>query len=139
MSELVPDADPPTSEASEPDVVVIVEDYPDISQLVGDLLRAEGYEVQVISRGAEVLGAVKQYRPTLLLLDLSLPDISGHEVLRQLGQHADTSEVPVIIVSAYAETVRNQPQVRGIVAKPFDIGNFLDVVAEVRQRAHDRN
>lgn len=133
MSDLTSDDGESASDPPENNVVVIVEDYPDISELVGGLLEGEGYQVQQVSRGADALGAVQLHHPALVLLDLSLPDIPGSEVLRQLGQHPEASQIPVIIVSAYADQVRPGLQVRAVVAKPFDLRTLLDAVAEVRQ------
>lgn len=113
-------------------VVVIAEDYADISQLVGDILRDEGYDVHSVSRGADVYKAVRQLQPLVLLLDLSLPDVPGNEVLQQLSRDQVTDHVPVIIVSAYTDQLRRVPQVLGVVNKPFDINTLLDEVAKVR-------
>lgn len=113
-------------------VVVIAEDYADISQLVGDILRDEGYDVHSVSRGADVYNAVRQLQPLVLLLDLSLPDVPGNEVLQQLSRDQVTDHVPVIIVSAYTDQLRRVPQVLGVVNKPFDINTLLDEVAKVR-------
>lgn len=112
--------------------VVVAEDYPDISQLVGDILREEGYDVRIVSRGAEVMPAILKYHPSLLLLDLSLPDMPGNDVLQQLELSPETCSIPVIIVSAYTDTLRRVPQVRAVVNKPFDITTLLDAVEQVR-------
>lgn len=112
-------------------LVVVAEDYPDISQLVGDLLRDEGYDVEVVDRGTDVIDAVLRHRPCLLLLDLSLPDMPGNEVLHQLTQNPNTRDVPVVVVSAYTERLERAPMVRAVVNKPFDIGTLLDTVASV--------
>lgn len=117
------------SESRTRPLVVIAEDYPDISQLVRDILREEGYDVIVVTRGSEVVGAVVEHRPGLLLLDLSLPDMPGNEVLQQLVHNPDTRDVPVVIVSAYTELLRTVPMVRAVVNKPFDISTLLDAVA----------
>lgn len=113
-------------------VVVIAEDYADISQLVGDILRDEGYQVHSVSRGAEVFGAVKKLHPMVLLLDLSMPDVPGNEVLQQLSHDVETDNIPVIIVSAYTDQLRRVPQVIGVVNKPFDINTLLDEVGRVK-------
>jgi CheY-like chemotaxis protein len=120
-----------TAQANE--VVVIAEDYPDISQLVGDILRDEGFRVVAVARGAEVVPAVKRHRPSLLLLDLSLPDIPGNEVLRQLALSPETSDIPVIIVSAYTEQLRRVPQVQAVVNKPFDLTTLVEAVQAARK------
>jgi len=117
-------------------VVVIAEDYADISQLVGDILRDEGYQVHSVSRGADVYSAVKKFLPIVLLLDLSMPDVPGNEVLQQLTRDPETDHVPVIIVSAYTDQLRRVPQVVGVVNKPFDINTLLDEVARVKAGEH---
>lgn len=119
-------------------LVVIAEDYPDISQLVRDILREEGYDVVIVTRGSEVIGAVLEHRPGLLLLDLSLPDMPGNEVLEQLTHNPDTREVPVVVVSAYTEHLQKVPMVRAVVNKPFDIATLLDAVAAACQGTYPR-
>lgn len=118
--------------ASANNTVVLAEDYPDISQLVGDILREEGYDVRAVMRGAEVMPAVLNCHPAFVILDLSLPDMSGNEVLQQLEINPETCSIPVIIVSAYTDTLRRVPQVRAVVNKPFDITTLLDAVEQVR-------
>ncbi|HEX5414061.1 MAG TPA: response regulator [Chloroflexota bacterium] len=113
-------------------VVVIAEDYADISQLVGDILRDEGYQVHSVTRGADVFNAVKKFRPMVLLLDLSMPDVPGNEVLQQLTRDAEACQIPVIIVSAYTDQLKRVPQVRGVINKPFDINTLLDEVGRVK-------
>lgn len=120
------------------DLVVIAEDYPDISQLVGDLLRGEGYDVAAVANGREVLDTVLLHQPCILLLDLSLPDMPGNEVIQQLQLHPKTSRVPIVVVSAYTEHLHRVPQVRAVVNKPFDISTLLDAVAEARRALNEQ-
>jgi len=117
-----------SSAAASKKVVLIAEDYPDISQLVSDLLRDEGYDVIAVSRGGEVVPAVKQYHPAVVLLDLALPDIPGNAVLERLSMDPETDKVPVIIISAYSERLRRVPQVFAVVNKPFEIDVLLNAV-----------
>jgi CheY-like chemotaxis protein len=138
VGETTSDAGESAADAPDNNVVVVVEDYPDIGDLVHGLLEAEGYQVWRVSRGADALGAVQHHRPAVVLLDLSLPDIPGSEVLRLLGEHPEASQIPVIIVSAYADQAIPWPQVRAVVAKPFDLGTLLDAVAQVRQSQSGR-
>jgi putative two-component system response regulator len=114
-------------------LVLIAEDYPDISQLVGDILQDEGYRVIVVSRGADVVPSVIRTKPDLVLLDLSLPDIPGNEVLRQLSANRETCDIPVIIVSAYTDQLRRVPQVVSVVNKPFDLNTLVEAVQEAKQ------
>jgi DNA-binding response OmpR family regulator len=116
--------------------VLVAEDYPDISQLVGDILKNEGYQVISVSRGADVVPTVLRCRPDLILLDLSLPDIPGNEVLRQLSANQLASGIPVIIVSAYTDQLKRVPQVAAVVNKPFDLSTLVNAVEEARQARH---
>ena len=81
---------------------------------------------------------MRQYRPGLVLLDLSLPDVPGNEILRQLDLNPETNQVPIIVVSAYTEQLRRVPQVRAVVNKPFDISTLLEAVDLARQNGQDR-
>ncbi|MGH2461809.1 MAG: response regulator [Chloroflexota bacterium] len=112
--------------------LVVAEDYPDISQLVADIFRTEGYHVVAVSRGGDVIPAVLKYHPALVLLDLALPDMPGNEVLRQLALSPETDKVPVVIISAYTERLRRVPQVRAVVTKPFDIDTLLSAAREAQ-------
>lgn len=111
-------------------VVVLAEDYPDVRELIGDILRGEGYRVVAVSRGDDVVGAVRENRPSVVLLDLALPDEPGSAVLRELGLSEDTAQVPVVVVTAYTERVPRDPRVRMVVSKPFEIDDLVAAVEE---------
>ena len=113
-------------------VVVVAEDYPDISQLVGDIFRDEGYHVVSVSRGGDVVPAVRQFHPAVVLLDLAFPDMPGNDVLQHLSTSPETNQIPVIIISAYTERLQRVPQVRAVVNKPFDIDTLLKAVEEAQ-------
>jgi two-component system response regulator BaeR len=89
------------TEADAP-VILVVEDEPKLAQLLADYLVAGGFAPHVVTRGDEVLAAVKAHDPALLLLDLNLPGMDGLSVCRELRK---TSEVPVIMVTARAEEI----------------------------------
>lgn len=121
-----------SASSEEHKVLVVAEDYPDISQLVADIFRSEGYYVVSVSRGGDVMPAVMKYHPVVVLLDLALPDMPGNEVLQQLTMNPETDKVPVIIISAYAERLHRVPQVRAVVNKPFDIDTLLKAAREAQ-------
>jgi two-component system phosphate regulon response regulator PhoB len=80
--------------------VVIIEDEPDIANLLARRFASEGFRVATASDGRAGLHAVHLYHPDLLLLDLLLPTMSGWEVCRSLKANLATHDIPVIIVSA---------------------------------------
>ncbi|MCO7224840.1 response regulator [Pleionea sp. CnH1-48] len=82
--------------------VLIVEDELKIANLLNDYLTASGYACQIISNGLEVVPAIKQSPPDLLLLDLMLPGKDGLDICREVRQF---SELPIIMVTAKIEEI----------------------------------
>jgi DNA-binding response OmpR family regulator len=80
--------------------VVIIEDEPDIANLLARRFASEGFRVATATDGQAGLHAVHLYRPDLILLDLLLPGVNGWEVCRSLKANLATQDIPVIIVSA---------------------------------------
>ncbi len=84
--------------------VVVVDDYSDGRELMGMLLRSEGFHVKEAATGAEAL-ALAADRPSLMVLDVNLPDIDGFEVCRRIKTDPQTAGVAILQVSAaYRET-----------------------------------
>lgn len=82
--------------------VLIVEDEPDIAELIEFHLQREGYSPRIASSGSEALRCVESERPALILLDIMLPDLDGLEVCRRLKRNGG-AEVPIIMVTARGE------------------------------------
>jgi two-component system, OmpR family, response regulator BaeR len=82
--------------------VLVVEDEPKLSTLLDEYLRASGFETRVLDDGREVLPAVEQRKPDIILLDLMLPGRSGLDVFKEVRAAHD---VPVVMVTALVEEV----------------------------------
>lgn len=83
--------------------VLVVEDEEDILQLVEYNLLKEGYTVSCARTGEEGLRLARDEKPDLVLLDLMLPGIDGHEVCRALRREAATEKVPIVMLTAKGE------------------------------------
>lgn len=83
--------------------LLVVEDDPALSRLIGYNLEKQGYAVRVVGDGEAALEQVRQKRPDLLLLDWMLPGISGLEVCRQLRGQPKTATLPIVMLSARGE------------------------------------
>ena len=81
--------------------IMVVDDDPNIAQLVRLYLEKEGFDVTVESRGDEALAAFQKNPPSLVLLDIMLPGMDGKQVCRAIRQQSD---IPIIMLSAKAET-----------------------------------
>lgn len=105
--------------------ILAVDDTPASLRLLTDILKEEGYEVRSAISGELALHAAASNPPELVLLDIRMPGMDGFEVCRRLKAQPETSEVPVIFVSAVSET---DEKVKG-----FGIG-AVDFVTKPYQR-----
>jgi CheY-like chemotaxis protein len=79
--------------------VLIVDDYPGARYLRSRILSEAGYEVLEAGNGSEALAIARSARPSLILLDVNLPDISGFEVCARLKEDPATASIPVIQIT----------------------------------------
>jgi DNA-binding response OmpR family regulator len=84
-------------------VVLIVDDDPDILELVSLTLERDGYEVAQARNGEEALRIASERRLHLAVLDLMMPGIDGYEVTRRLRVNDPDGTLPILILSAFAE------------------------------------
>jgi two-component system OmpR family response regulator len=116
--------------------VLVVDDEPNITELVAMALRYEGFTVKTAATGRGALTAVTQFSPALVILDVMLPDIDGLEVMRRLNNGGQ--RVPVIFLTARDAT---EDKVHGLtvggddyVTKPFSIEELVARVRVVLRR-----
>ena len=121
---------------SEPIRILVVDDEPNITELVSMALRYESFEVEAAHTGQEALDTVASFRPELVVLDIMLPDFDGFEVARQLA--ARDERVPILFLTARDTT---QDKVRGLtgggddyVTKPFSLEELVARVRAILRR-----
>jgi two-component system phosphate regulon response regulator PhoB len=85
---------------SEPQLIVVADDDPDVRDLLGLQLRSAGYEVVAAADGDEALHAVMEHAPALVLLDVNMPQRSGIDVVARLRAQRETRHLPIMLVSA---------------------------------------
>ena len=84
-------------------LICIVDDDPDVRELVEYKLLQNGHEVISATNGQDALRLVPETRPALLLLDVMMPGLSGFDVLSRLRGNADTRGLPIIMLTAKAQ------------------------------------
>src|SRR4051812_21749315 len=113
--------------------VLVVEDDPDIAELVARYLEKAGYVASRVSSGRDAIDAVRTKPPDLIVLDRMLPHVDGLEVCRQLRASPATASIPIIMLTARAEEseriVGLEMGADDYVAKPFSPN---ELVARVR-------
>ena len=117
---------------SAPKRILIVEDNELNLKLLHDVLEAHGYATIATAEGATALPLARENRPDLILMDLQLPDISGLDAVRELKDHEETRDIPIVAVTAFAMVGDERKALiggcDGYVAKPIQLHDFLNVV-----------
>ena len=85
--------------------ILVVEDEPDVVELLEFNLRGAGFEVVSAGDGAEALKKAREHTPALVILDLMLPEVDGLEVCKILRRHPATAAVPIIMLTAKASEI----------------------------------
>jgi two-component system, OmpR family, alkaline phosphatase synthesis response regulator PhoP len=123
-----------------PTRILVVEDDPDIAQLVERYLVKGGFTVEGAANGREALQAIATKPPDLIVLDLMLPHVDGLEICRRLRADEHTAAVPVIMLTARAE---ESERIVGLelgaddyLAKPFSPNELVARVRALLRRAH---
>ncbi len=80
--------------------ILVVDDDPDIVTLVKTILEREGFGVQTAYNGLEVFSRLEEQKPDLIILDITMPHMGGLAVLMRLKETAETSSIPVIMLTA---------------------------------------
>ncbi len=115
--------------------VLVVDDEPDVIELIEMLLCRKGYEVLTAANGMEGLMRAHEEAPDLILLDIMMDEMDGWETLKLLKLEPATKAIPVVMVSARMEP---RDKIRGLqegavdyITKPFAVKDLLDTVAGV--------
>ncbi|HEY1307732.1 MAG TPA: response regulator [Vicinamibacterales bacterium] len=110
--------------------ILIVDDDPDLVEILRILLEDCGYSVRCARNGREALESVAQERPAVILLDMLMPVMDGWRCAREVRARYGRG-VPIVVVTA-AESARARADTVGsvdeVLAKPFDIGELLRIV-----------
>ncbi len=118
--------------------IVYIEDDPEMIDLVSLIVNKRGFHVKGAHGGRHGLDIVKKERPTLILLDLMMPDMDGWDVYQQLKSEEETRDIPVIIITAKAQSIDRVlglhiAKVDDYISKPFRPQELLDSIEHVLQ------
>jgi PleD family two-component response regulator len=119
--------------------ILVVEDDVDISNMLRIYFDSQGYEVWVAARGQEALDTCRRKLPSIIVLDIMLPDIDGYEVCRRLRGNLRTSHIPILFLTQRDE---RSDKIAGLelgaddyITKPFDIEELKWRVQNALRRA----
>jgi signal transduction histidine kinase len=114
-------------------MILLVDDNLQNLKVLGNMLQETGYPLLFAKNGIQALESVKNRKPDLILLDIMMPDLDGFEICRQLKQNVQTSDIPIIFLTARIES---EDIIKGFelgavdyVTKPF---NHKELISRVK-------
>ncbi len=117
--------------------VLVVEDEYDSIQMVSKILRHHGAEVHVARTGLECLEILETLMPSLVIMDLALPEMDGWETLAKIRANPTTRELPVVAITAYhSVSVEEDAREAGFNAyfpKPLNTNRIIQQLGEIVQ------
>ena len=123
--------------------ILIMDDDPTIADLLTEALADEGYETHMTTQSLRFYDAVREHQPDLILLDLMMPYLDGHDELKLMAMGSDR-QIPVIVVSADVSAVNHEKEVREagvvhIIYKPFDLEKLVELVKQTIGEPEERS
>ncbi len=113
-----------SSHRPKPHNILIVDDYEDNRQMMRKLLEMIGYSVLEADNGLDAVRLTQQKKPSVVIMDLGLPLLSGLDAARMIHETPETSEIPIIVLSAYDAAGSRDDAIacgcRGYLTKPVD-------------------
>jgi DNA-binding response OmpR family regulator len=120
--------------------ILCIEDEPEMIDLIRLILGRRGFEVKGANGGVEGLKMIRQELPDLVLLDLMMPDMDGWEVYQQMKADERTKSIPVIVVTAKAQSIDRVlglhiAKVDDYLTKPFSPQDLMNSVEKVLSKS----
>jgi two-component system phosphate regulon response regulator PhoB len=124
-----------------PRKILIVDDEPDVADLVAYHLKAKGYHVETVNDPTASIGAARSFLPDLLILDIMMPDLNGMQICRIIRADPRLRQVPIIFLTAKAE---ENDRISGFetgcddyICKPFSTKELVLRVQSILRRVSD--
>jgi len=116
--------------------LLVVEDIPNVRELLEVTLRFQGYEVITATNGQDALDILESEKPALIITDILMPKLDGFAMMQELRSNPKTQEIPVIFLSATYVTPEDRNFAMSLgasrfIEKPIDTEDFLLTIAEL--------
>ncbi|WP_068631311.1 response regulator [Cephaloticoccus primus] len=124
-----------------PEKILVVDDEPDVTELLSYTLKAKGFMVEVLNEPNACIDLARSFQPDLIILDVMMPELSGIQICRMLRASASLKTVPVLFLTAKAEEA---DRVQGLevgaddyVSKPFSTKELVLRVQSILRRSRE--
>ncbi|MEW6012297.1 MAG: response regulator [Elusimicrobiota bacterium] len=117
--------------------IMIVDDDPEISNLLQITMESLGHTIKICDNGREVIDSLKEFKPDLMILDVMLPGVDGYSIATSISQDESLSKIPIIVLSAL-EPSRSLfvkfNQVVAFLTKPFNTDDLFEAVKNALEK-----
>jgi two-component system phosphate regulon response regulator PhoB len=121
--------------------ILIIDDEPDVADLVAYHLRAKGYQTEIVTNPNVGVGTARSFLPDLVILDIMMPDLNGIQICRILRADQKLKEIPIIFLTAKAEEADRiagfETGCDDYVCKPFSIKELILRVQSILRRVSE--
>lgn len=121
--------------------LLVIDDEPGIRYLLKEFLSLEGFEVTTAKNGIDGLAVLKNMSPPdLIIMDLSMPGLSGKEVAISLRSNPSTREIPILIMTAsllYSDLIPTDNFYDCLIFKPYMLDDLLSAVKKILGKSHN--
>jgi len=124
--------------------ILVVDDEPDVVTYITTLLNDNGYETDSASDGVKAMVKIKERRPDMMTLDMSMPEKSGVRTYREVKEDKDLASIPVLVITGvtgfggksegfekFLGTRKQVPPPDGFIAKPIDQKELIEKVKKI--------
>jgi len=119
--------------------ILIVDDDPNIVQMLSDILTDEGYEVATATQSLRAFDRAKEAQPDLILMDIMMPYLDGLDQIKLLSLDDDLKDIPIIVITAKARALDGIEDLRALrivdyLYKPFEISDLLEKIGKAIEK-----
>ena len=112
--------------------IMIVDDEPDLKKLLRLMFLKEGFEIELVKNGLELLEKIDSFQPDLVTLDVMMPGLTTSEILEKLKEKKSVPKIILLTVVRYSEEEKKKifeiGNIVEYIKKPFEIDVFMDAV-----------
>lgn len=117
--------------------IMIVDDDPEISNILQITMESLGHTVRICDNGRDVIDALKDFKPDLMILDVMLPGVDGYSITSIMSGDPELSKLPIIVLSALEPSKSlflKFDQVVAFLTKPFNTDDLFEAVKNALER-----
>lgn len=118
------------------DLVLIIDDDMAIAEAVGDMLRTGGYSVAIAHNGFRGLRLVREMKPSAVVCDMAMPDLTGADVLQILASDPGTTQIPRVMMTGHVDADRSNAD--AFLLKPFQPNDLLNLLQRLEPKSNPK-